>query len=103
MKETFNRWDVVDRLKSEEEIQAYLEACCEEDPGDGTLISAALGDIARASGMTKLANDTGMDRSSLYKALSEEGKPEFATIVKVTRALGFSFCFSKAHHRVVAG
>lgn len=97
MKEKFCKWDVVDHLYSAEEMQAYFEACCEEDPGDGSLISAALGDIARARGMTQLARDTGLDRSSLYRALSANGKAEFATIMKVTRALGLSFSGTKAH------
>lgn len=66
----------------------YLDACIEEDPGDGSLIRAALGDIARAKGMSRFARDTGLAREGLYKALSAEGNPEFATIMKVIRALG---------------
>lgn len=62
--------------------------CVEEDPGDGSLIRRALGDIARARGMTQLARDTGLAREGLYKALSQEGNPEFATIMKVIKALG---------------
>jgi probable addiction module antidote protein len=82
------KWDVVDHLRSDEDMVHYLDACIEEDPGDGSLIRAALGDIARAKGMTQLARDTGLGRESLYKALSADGNPEFATIVKVIRALG---------------
>ena len=63
-------------------------ACCEEDPGDGSLIRAALGDIARARGMAQLARDTGLSREGLYKALSKDGNPEFSTVVKVIHALG---------------
>ncbi len=83
-----NKWDVVDHLQSEEEMILYLEACFDEDPGDGSLIRAALGDIARARGMAQLARDTGLSREGLYKALSPEGNPEFSTVVKVIHALG---------------
>jgi len=83
-----NRWDVVAHLKSEEAIGLYLEACFEEDPGDGSLIRAALGDIARARGMAHLARSTGLTREGLYKALSPGGNPEFSTVVKVIKALG---------------
>ena len=82
------KWDVVEHLQSEEEMGLYLEACFEEDPGDGSLIRAALGDIARARGMAQLARDTGLSREGLYKALSPEGNPEFSTVVKVINALG---------------
>jgi probable addiction module antidote protein len=66
----------------------YFEACLAEDPGDGSLIRAALGTIARARGMSQLARDTGLAREGLYKALSPEGNPEFATVMKVIKALG---------------
>ncbi|MCJ7796904.1 MAG: putative addiction module antidote protein [Thermoleophilia bacterium] len=65
---------------------AYLEAALEEN--DASLVAAALGDIARAKGMTQVARETGLGRESLYKALSAEGNPEFATVLKVVRALG---------------
>ena len=83
-----SRWDVVDHLKTDEDMALYLDACGEEDEGDGRLIRAALGDIARARGMTQLAKDTGLAREGLYKALSADGNPEFATIMKVIKALG---------------
>ena len=83
-----NKWDVVEHIKSEEDMNLYLDACFEEDPGDGSLIRAALGDIARARGMAQLARDTGLSREGLYKALSPEGNPEFSTVVKVIHALG---------------
>ena len=82
------QWDVVEHLQSEEQMVLYLEACFDEDPGDGSLIRAALGDIARARGMAQLARDTGLTREGLYKALSPEGNPEFSTVVKVINALG---------------
>lgn len=79
-------WDPADHLQSEEDMAAYLEAALEE--GDPALIAAALGDIARAKGMTQVARDAGLGRESLYKALSPAGNPEFATILKVVAALG---------------
>jgi len=85
-KTTTRRWDVVDHLKSEEDMVAYLEAAFEED--DPALIAAALGDIARAKGMTEVAREAGLGRESLYKTLSAQGNPELATILKVVRALG---------------
>ena len=79
-------WDAAEHLETEEDMAAYLEAALEE--GDPALVAAALGDIARAKGMTQIANETGLARESLYKALSPEGNPEFATVLKVVRALG---------------
>ena len=88
MAETFTRWDVADHLQSKEDARLYLEACAEEDPGDGSLIRAALNDIARAQNMSRLAREIGMTREGLYKALSENGNPSFATVMRITRALG---------------
>lgn len=88
MTEKFSRWDATDQFKTEEDIELYFDACVAEDPGDGSLIRAALGDIARARGMSQLARDTGLTREGLYKALSAEGNPEFATVMKVIKALG---------------
>ncbi|MBA6098773.1 MULTISPECIES: addiction module antidote protein [Pseudomonas] len=80
------KWDAVDHLKTEEGMALYLEACLEEN--DPALLAAALGDIARARGMAQLARDTGLTREGLYKALSAEGNPSLATIMKVMAALG---------------
>ncbi len=80
------RWDAADHLESDEDIVAYLEAAFED--GDPALIAAALGDIARARGMTKVAAEAGLGRESLYKALSLAGNPELATVLKVMQALG---------------
>jgi len=88
MTEEFSRYDISDYLKTDEDMALYFDACIEEDPGDGSLIRAALGDIARARGMSQLAKDTGISREGLYRALSADGNPEFTTILKVTRALG---------------
>jgi probable addiction module antidote protein len=89
MKEKFTRWDPVDDLLTEEDQVLYLNACLEEDPGDGSLVRAALGDIARARGVTSVSRAAGISREGLYKALSTEGNPEFATVMRVLRALGF--------------
>ncbi|MFZ2219802.1 MAG: addiction module antidote protein [Rhodoferax sp.] len=89
--EGFSRWDAADYLKSDEDVALYFQACVDEDPGDGSLIRAALGDIARARSMTQLARDTGLAREGLYKALSPDGNPEFATVMKVVKALGLKF------------
>ncbi|MFN7570693.1 MAG: addiction module antidote protein [Betaproteobacteria bacterium] len=79
-------WDPADHLETEEDMAAYLEAALEE--GDPALVAAALGDIARAKGMTHVAREAGLGRESLYKALSPSGNPELATILKVVSALG---------------
>ena len=83
---TTKPWDAADHLETEEDIRAYLDAALEL--GDPALVVAALGDIARAKGMTQIARETGLGRESLYKALSPTGNPEFATILKVVGALG---------------
>jgi probable addiction module antidote protein len=88
MTEKFTRWDPVDSLKTGEDMALYLDACLDEDPGDGTLVRAALNDVARARGMSQLAKDTGITREGLYKALSPSGNPEFSTVLKVIKALG---------------
>jgi probable addiction module antidote protein len=87
-KEKFSRYDVVDYLKSEEDMAGYLDACIEEAGDDAAYIAAALGDIARARGMAQLAKDTGISREGLYKALSADGNPSLATVLKVVNALG---------------
>lgn len=80
-------WDSAEHLKTDEDMALYLDACLEE--GDAALIAHALGMIARARGMTQLARDTGLSRASLHKVLSGEGNPEFGTVMKVVKALGF--------------
>ncbi len=82
------KWDSAEYLKTDEDMVLYLEACFEEAGDDAAFIAKALGTIARAKGMTQLAKETGLGRESLYKALSGEGNPSFATILKVTTALG---------------
>ncbi len=79
-------WDVTEYPETAEDMVAYLEAALEED--DPRLVAVALGDIARARGMTQVALDAGLGRESLYKSLSPDGNPKFATVLKVVRALG---------------
>jgi probable addiction module antidote protein len=81
-------FDVAEHLRTPEEMALYLDACIAESDGDAAFIAKALGDVARAQGMSKVARDAGVSRESLYKALSGERSPDFATILKVTRALG---------------
>lgn len=84
------KFDILDYLKTEEDFKIALQVAFEDDPGDGSLIVTILGDIAKARGMSQLAKDTGLSRESLYKSLSGKSRPEFATILKVSRALGFN-------------
>lgn len=81
------RYDVAEHLRTPEEMAAYLQACLEEANGDATFVAKALGDIARAKGMSQVARDAGLSRESLYKALSGERSPGFDTILKVIKAL----------------
>lgn len=89
MKKTVTtRYDVAEHLRTPKEMAAYLEACLEEANGDAAFIAKALGDIARAKGMARVARDAGLSRESLYKALSGDRSPGFDTILKVIEALG---------------
>jgi probable addiction module antidote protein len=80
------KWDAAEHLKTDADRAAYVEAALED--GDPALVAAALGDIARARGMSGIAKETGLGRESLYKALSPEGNPEISTVLKVIKALG---------------
>lgn len=84
-------YDISEQLRTPEEMAAYLDAWLEEAPDDAAGIARALGDIARAKGMTQVARDAGLSRESLYKALGENGNPSFSTVLKVARALGVRF------------
>jgi probable addiction module antidote protein len=88
MKTKTTPYDVAEQLRTPEEMAAYLDAWLEEAPEDAAGIARALGDIARAKGMTQVAKDAGLSRESLYRALSADGNPSFATVLKVARALG---------------
>ena len=81
-------YDVAEQLRTPDEVAAYLDAWLAEAPDDATGIARAFGDIARAKGMSQVARDAGLSRESLYKALSANGNPSFATVLKVARALG---------------
>jgi probable addiction module antidote protein len=83
-----SRYDVAEHLRTPQEMALYLDASIEESDGDAAFIAKALGDIARAQGMTDVAKKAGVSRESLYKALSGNRSPDFATILKVARALG---------------
>ena len=81
-------YDVAEHLRTPEEMAAYLDAWLNEAPDDAAGIAKALGDIARAKGMAQVAKDAGLSRESLYRALSADGNPSFATVLKVAKALG---------------
>ena len=91
------RYDVAEHLRTPREMAAYLEACLEEADGDAAFIAKALGDIARAKGMSQVALDAGLSRGSLYKALSGNRTPGFDTILKVVAALGLKLHAEAAH------
>ena len=92
------RWDLAEHLDNEERITLFLEAVFED--GDPQVIAAAIGEVAKARGMSQVARDAGLSRESLYKALSENGNPEFGTVLKVVKALGFDLTVSP--HKPVA-
>lgn len=91
MKTRLRTYDVSNHLRSPEEMAAYLEASIAESNGDPAFIARALGDIARAKGMSDVARRAGLGRESLYKALSEDGNPQLGTVLKVAKALGLEF------------
>ena len=93
---TISKFDPLDYLKNEQDYEEALKAAFEEDPGDGSLIAKTVGLIAKAKGMSKVSNETGLARENLYKALSGTGNPEFKTICKVFKALGFNLTFKSA-------
>ena len=98
MKKTVTtRYDVAEHLTTPEEMAAYLEAAMEESGGDAAFVSKALGDIARAKGMSQVARDAGLSRESLYKALSGERSPGFDTVLKVIEALGLKLHAEPSH------
>jgi probable addiction module antidote protein len=87
-------WDIVDHLRTDEDVAHYLQAALED--GDAALVAAALGDIARARGMTQVARETGLGRESLYKTLGPKGNPSLATALKVMKALGLTLRVGKS-------
>ena len=89
----FSRYDTADYLETQEDIAAYLDAVMEEGGADPAYVTRALGVVARARNISKLARDTGMSREGIYKALSDEGNPSFATVAKIAGALGLRITF----------
>lgn len=93
MKAKFSQFDIADYLKTEEDIAEYLNAVAEYD--DPEFFQAALGDVARARGMTNMAKQTGLSRENLYRALSKDGNPRLRTLEKIFDALGIEAVFRK--------
>jgi probable addiction module antidote protein len=98
MTEPVTRWDAADYLDTADDVRLYLEACVADDPGDGSLIRLALGDIARARNLSALARDVGVSREGLRKALSPDGNPSFALMLKIARALELDIQLTPAKH-----
>lgn len=90
-----SRFDVAEHLDSEEMIAEYINAALED--GDPDLLMAAIGDVARARGIAKLAADAGLGRESLYKTLTPGAKPRLDTVLKLLRALGIKLHADPAH------
>ena len=88
MSEEYRKFDAADYIRTEEDARGLLRAATDEDLGDGVVIRAALKHAARAQNISALARDTGLNRGNLYEALSEDGNPTLATLLKVTQALG---------------
>ena len=99
MSEAYRKFDAADYIKSEEDARGLLSAAMDEDPGDGTVIRAALRQVARTQNMSALARDTGLNRGNLYSALSEGGNPTLATLLKVVNALGLRLRLEPAEDR----
>ena len=91
------RYDSADYLKTEQEIAAYLREAVGDGADDPALVAHALGVVARARGMMKLAEETGISREGLYKALSDDGNPSLATVMKVAKAMGLKIVFKPEH------
>jgi len=93
-KTTWKQFDAADYIKSEKDIALYLDAVMEEAADNPALLAHALGDVARARrNMSQLARDAGVTREGLYKALSREGNPSFATVARIAKALGLELHF----------
>jgi probable addiction module antidote protein len=84
----FSKWDVTENWKTDEDMILFLEACFDEAGDDAPFIAAAIGEVARARGMSEIAAATGLTREGLYKTLSKDGNPSFSAVLKVMKALG---------------
>ena len=99
MSEEYRKFNAADYIKTEEDVRGLLRAAVDEDPGDGTMIRAVLKHVARTQNMSALARDTGLNRGNLYEALSEDGNPTLATLLKVTNALGLRLSLEPVEDR----
>lgn len=88
MSEEYQVFDAADYVGTDEDVRGLLRAAADEDPGDGTVIRAVLRHLAQTQTMSALARDTGLNRGNLYEALSDNGNPTLATLLKITSALG---------------
>ena len=98
-----SRYDVAEHLRTQEDLAAYLEACMEEADGDAAFVAKALGDLARAKGMSQVASDAGLSRESLYKALSGSRNPSLDTVLRVVGALGLKLRAEAVGHPPATG
>ncbi len=103
MSEEYRKFDAADYIRTEEDVRGLLRAATDEDLGDGVVIRAALKHVARTQNMSALARDTGLNRGNLYEALSEDGNPTLATLLRVTRALGLRLRLEPVEIPVEAG
>lgn len=99
MSEEYREFDAADYVKTEEDVRGLLKAAVDEDAGDGAVIRAALKHVARTQNMSALARDTGLNRGNLYEALSEDGNPTLATLLKVANALGLRLSLEPVEDR----
>ena len=88
MPERYSEFDAAEYIETDQDARLHLELCTELDPGDGSVIRAALNTVARARNVSALAREIGLDRSNIYEALSEDGNPTLTTLLKITSALG---------------
>ena len=101
MTEEYRKFDAADYMGTEEDVRGLLRAAVDEDPGDGAVIRAALRHVARTHNMSALARDTGLNRGNLYEALSEDGNPTLATLLKIINALGLKLSLEPVKDRAL--
>ena len=101
MTEQYRKFDAADYIRTEEDVRGLLRAAVDEDPGDGAVIRAALKHVARTQSMSALARSTGLNRGNLYEALSEDGNPTLATLLKITNALGLRLSLEPVDKRTL--
>ncbi len=103
MAEEYRKFDASDYITTREDSQGLLSAATDEDVGDGVVIRAVLKHVARTHNMSALARDTGLNRGNLYGALSEDGNPTLATLLKITRALGLKLRLEPVENPIKVG